>query len=49
MIQAVTHKLVNYYVRYRMYTDPLKSSWLFVMLLGKIPTNAGNHKNMEFH
>ena len=29
MNPAVTHKLTHCYVRYRMYTNPLKNSWLF--------------------
>ena len=27
---AVTHEIINFYVRYRIYTYPLEKSWLFV-------------------
>ena len=40
VIPAVTHRFIKYYVRYRMYTYPLKRSWLlvyvFITQLGKI-------------
>ena len=52
MIPAVIHKFINDYVRYRMYAYHLKNSWLFVyifvMHLGKITINIGNHQNIAF-
>ena len=33
VIQAVTHKVINYYVRYRVYRYSLKTSCLFVYVL----------------
>ena len=30
VLQALTHKVINYYITYRMYTYPLNKSWLFV-------------------
>ena len=52
LIPTVKHKLINY-VRYRMYTYPLKRSrlfvYVFVMQLGKTTINVGNHQNIIFH
>ena len=46
-------QLINYYIRYRMYTHPFEKSWLFVyvfvMQLGKITINDGNQKNIACH
>ena len=55
VIPSVTHKLINYYVtcRYRLRTYPLKQSllivYVFIMELGKITINVGNHRNTAFH
>ena len=53
MIPAVTHKVIKYYVKDRMYTYPLKKSRLFVhifvMHLGKIIINVGKYRNIAFH